>query len=160
MKTSSQLRIDSTIIEIRHLKLLLHEILLTTDLALVYKTICNYQHLRFSRPFMILASHALQWTFLFWTDEVLWEPNGGWQNYISKILPSLLQQFQGPIPCISATLCKLFRSKCYKMLICEGCCVVIGACETTPPCPARPFQRLKNPAETILNLEITFPQKY
>lgn len=32
-----------------------------------------------------------------------------------------------------------------------------GACQMTPPCPVRIFQRLKNPIETISNFQITFP---
>lgn len=50
-----------------------------------------------------------------------------------KSCPLSCSYFNGYVSCIHATLRKLSRSKCYKMLICKGCCVVIGACQTTAP---------------------------
>lgn len=48
--------------------------------------------------------------------------------------------FKDDIPCICATLCKLSKSKWYKMRICEGCCVVRRCMSdnTTEPCENLP----------------------
>lgn len=63
MKSSNYFKVDfckkkSTAQEISRLKLVLHEILLETDLFFMYKTICNYLYLlsKFLKAFTTLTS--------------------------------------------------------------------------------------------------------
>lgn len=74
-----------------------------------------------------------------------------------KSCPLFCNYLKDHIPFICATLCKLSRSKWYKMLICKGCCVMRRCMsdDTAPPCKNLP--KVKKSCRDHFKLPNNFP---